>query len=160
MDNLNEVNMERYDLDNNTDLHVVFSLFNETYAIDIKKVSVIENFISITRVPMVKSFMKGIINIRGEIVPIIDLKEMFEMKDKEYDKEVKIIVLKIQDYEIGILADCVEEVISISDQNIETTNRMDVSIGMEYIKGICKKGDKIITIINVDKFNDIVLYRE
>jgi purine-binding chemotaxis protein CheW len=138
-----------------TNQFVGFNLSGELCAVDIKKVTIIEKLLSITRVPKVPKYFKGVINLRGEIIPVVDLRVKFEMNIEEDTEETRILVLKIDEITVGIIVDYVEEVLSINNDSIESVTSFDNGISLDYIQGLGKVGDKIITILNIEKLKEL-----
>ncbi|SHJ43863.1 chemotaxis protein CheW [Tepidibacter formicigenes] len=135
---------------NNDNQYVIFKLEEEFYGININYVQTIEKMIEITRVPKTESYIKGVINLRGEIVPVIDLRKRFNLDDKEYDKDARIIVNKIDDVLIGFIVDSASEVKDINQEDVDY-NVVDDSFNEGFIKGIGKIEDRVIILIDVYK---------
>jgi purine-binding chemotaxis protein CheW len=138
------------ELKNNDNQYVIFKLEEEFYGININYVQTIEKMIEITRVPKTESYIKGVINLRGEIVPVIDLRKRFNLDDKEYDKDARIIVNKIDDVLIGFIVDSASEVKDINQEDVDY-NVVDDSFNEGFIKGIGKIEDRVIILIDVYK---------
>ncbi len=134
----------------NENQYVIFKLENESYGINIKYVQTIERMLEITRVPKTEGYIKGVINLRGEIVPVIDLRKRFRLTNKDYDKEVRIIVNKIDELLIGFIVDSASEVKDIEDENIDY-NIVDDSFTEGFVRGIGKIEDRVIILIDVYK---------
>ena len=134
-----------------TKQYVIFSLGKELYGIDIKKVTTIEKekqYI-ITRVPKSSSFVKGVINLRGEIIPVIKLRKKFGMNEIEVNEDTRIIIVKIEDISVGLIVDAVVEVMYISSNSIENVSGLSTEIDSSYIQGVGKLEDRIVTLINL-----------
>lgn len=130
---------------------VVFELSKEDYGIDILSVKTIEKMTNITRVPKTASYIKGVINLRGEIVPIIDLREKLNIEKKEYNDNTRIIIVHLNDMDVGLIVDSATQVIEIDNDMIEEPPE-SLNIGdQNVIYGIGKINDKIITILDVEK---------
>ena len=130
---------------------VVFELGKEDYGIDILVVKTIEKMTNITRVPKTASYVKGVINLRGEIVPIIDLREKLNIEKKEYNDNTRIIIVHLNDMDVGLIVDSATQVIEIDNNMIEEPPQ-SLNIGEQnVIYGIGKINDKIITILDVEK---------
>jgi purine-binding chemotaxis protein CheW len=136
----------------NVNQFIVFYINDEEYAIDIQKVMTIEKPLKITRVPHTADVVKGVINLRGEIIPIIDLVKKLRMGEAIESDNTRIIIFKIDDFSVGFIVDQIVEVLSISTEQIESTAVLtDSDISAEYICGIGKIDGRIITILNLDK---------
>lgn len=131
--------------------YVIFKMNDEQYGIDIVNVKSIERIQSFTRIPNSPMYVKGVINLRGEVVPIIDLRLRFQLPYKELDSNSRIIIVFVNDMEIGLLVDSSSEVIEISSQDIDNPPAIKDSITEGFIKGIGKKDDKLIILIDIEK---------
>lgn len=137
-----------------TNQYLTFNVDGENYAINVGNIREVLEFQTVTKVPRMPSFMRGIINLRGSVVPVIDLKMKFELgeTDKSIDTSVIVTELKIGDDEvvIGLLTDAVNEVIDIEDSDIEPTPNIGTSIDSSFIEGMGKKDSKFIIILNIN----------
>ncbi len=142
-------------MENTQERYVIFKLKNEFYGINIKYVQTIEKMIEITRVPKANSYVKGVINLRGEIVPVIDLRKRFNIESSNYDKDSRIIVNKIEDVLVGFIVDSATEVKEIYKEDIDYSI-VDEGFNDGFIKGIGKIEEKIIILIDINKVLDNV----
>lgn len=140
-------------VENTQERYVVFKLKNEFYGINIKYVQTIEKMIEITRVPKANIYVKGVINLRGEIVPVIDLRKRFNVESSDYDKDSRIIVNKIDDVLVGFIVDSATEVKEIDKDDIDYSI-VDEGFNDGFIKGIGKIEEQIIILIDVNKVLD------
>jgi len=132
--------------------YLVFRLGNEEYGIDIRKITtIIEKDMNITRVPKLPLFVKGIINLRGEIVPVISLRLKFDLPDDVFDPETRIIIVKIDDVSVGLIVDSVAEVIELDEESIESIANIAGNLSVDYITGVGKANGRIITLLNAEK---------
>ncbi len=131
-----------------------FALDGECYGVDILKVREINGMMDITAVPQTPMFMKGLINLRGKVVPVIDLRLKFGLPETDYDERTSIIVIEIQtihgQVQMGIVVDTVSEVVTISRQNVEPAPNFGSRLRSEYIKGMAKIRDRVIIILDID----------
>lgn len=134
--------------------YVVFKLGNEEYGIDIQKVQIIERIQNITRVPKSPYFIKGVINLRGEIIPVMSLRSKFGLQKDDYNDETRIIIVEIEDSKIGMIVDQVKEVLQISSQAIENVQGFTSDINFNYIQGVGKVNDHIVTLLNLKNIID------
>jgi len=129
-------------------------LAKEGYGIDIHKVKEINEMVTITPIPQSPSYMKGIINLRGKIIPVIDLRERFAMSIEGIERSC-IIVCEIKSKgEIrptGLIVDSVSEVTEIKEEMIEKNVALGAAVDSEYIKGIAKINDEVKILLNIDK---------
>ncbi len=140
----------------NLEKYLTFRLGNEEFGIKILKIKEIIGLIDITPMPQAPEFVKGVINLRGKIIPVIDLRLRFGMESKEYDEKTCIIVVEIlisdsQTTFIGIVVDSVSEVINISSKDIEMPPQFGTSVNIEFISGIAKVKNKVVLLLDIDK---------
>ncbi len=143
-----------------TEQYLTFTLGNEVFAVEVGKVREILEYIPITRVPRTPEFMRGVINVRGSVVPVIDLRLKFGMTRTEQSVDTCINVLEItfdeESVVLGALADSVEEVIELEPGQIEPAPRIGSRIGTDMIKGMGKRDSGFIMILDIDRvFSDI-----
>lgn len=131
-----------------------FELDGEFYGVDIHKVREINGLMDITAVPQTPIFMKGLINLRGKVVPVIDLRLKFGIQEFEYDERTSIIVIEFKSIhgqvQMGIVVDTVSEVINIPSASIEPAPDFGVRLKSDYIKGMAKTKDRVIIILDID----------
>lgn len=129
---------------------LTFALSNESYGIEIRYVTEIIGIQPITEVPELPEYIKGIINLRGKIIPVMDVRLRFKKPYREYNDRTCVIVIDIKDISIGLIVDNVAEVLSIPDTEIVAPP--EVSKGSNrYIKGIGKVGGEVKLLLNCDK---------
>lgn len=134
---------------------LTFSLGEEGYGVSILKVKEIIGMLDITPVPRTPEFIKGVINLRGKIIPIMDLRVKFDMTPQEYDERTCIIVVEIvlNDVQklIGVVVDMVSEVVTISDEQIEPPPEYGTNLEHNFILGIGKIKDRVVIIIDIEE---------
>ena len=131
---------------------LVFRLDDEEFGVDIRKITtIIEKNLFITRVPNTPDFIKGVINLRGEIIPVIDSRIRFGMPSVPYTEDARIIIIKLEDIAAGIIVDRVAEVIELNEENIGNAVNITGSLSEDYISGIGKLDNRIVTILNLEK---------
>ena len=155
MSNLQPVGELDYDDDNQSErLNVIqlvgLKLGEEEYAIDILKIQEIIRTVEITAVPKTDSFILGVMNLRGKVIPVIDLRIRFSLDKMDFDKETRIIVVRFETENIGFVVDEVTEVIRINKSMVEPTPPLVGSVGQEYILGICKYQERLIILLDID----------
>jgi purine-binding chemotaxis protein CheW len=129
---------------------LTFSIGSEFYGIEIKYVTEIIGIQAITEVPELPEYIRGIINLRGKIIPVMDVRLRFKKPSKDYNDRTCVIVIDMRDVSIGLIVDSVSEVISIADNDIVPPP--DVSRnGNKYIKGIGKVGNDVKLLLDCDK---------
>ena len=131
--------------------YVVFRLAKEECGIDIQKVTTIERQINIARVPKAPVYIKGVMNLRGEIIPVMNLRKRLNLDEIEATEETRIIIIKVEENSIGIIVDSVKEVIYLEDESIENITNVTNDLSLDYIKGIGKVGSRLITLLNLEK---------
>ncbi|MFO7729333.1 MAG: chemotaxis protein CheW [Spirochaetia bacterium] len=138
-----------------TNQYLTFSLSDELYALEVSKVKEVLEYQPITRVPKTPDFMRGVINVRGGIVPIVDLRLKFDLPAQEQTVDTCIIVLEIaienETITVGTIADNVHEVVEIQPEEIEATPRIGTRLDTDFIEGIGKSNDRFLVILNIDK---------
>jgi purine-binding chemotaxis protein CheW len=128
---------------------VIFAINHKEYALSVQNVVSIEKMQPITRVPNVPSYVKGVINLRGVITPIIDLRTCFQLESQEYNQHTRIIIVSIDEKNVGLIVDEANDVINIFEKDIE--QQPDV-IGIEkseFISGVVKLGDRLLILLNL-----------
>lgn len=129
---------------------LTFSLGEEYYGIDIMYVTEIVGVQPITVVPELPNYIKGIINLRGKIIPVMDARLKFKKETKEYNDRTCIIVIEVLDLSIGVIVDAVSEVLSIGDENIVPPPNLNTG-GRKYIKSVGKSDGDVILILDCEK---------
>jgi purine-binding chemotaxis protein CheW len=132
--------------------YLLCKLDNEEYGINITRVQSIEELQKIIDVPDMPSFVKGVINLRGQIIPVIDLRIMFNMEERDYDDRTCIVITKINETHIGLIVDTVSEVHDIPPQDIDPPPAFNKEGAREkYIAGLGKIGEQVKIILDVTK---------
>ena len=143
--------MEVQTKSNDKEIQVVgFSLGEEEFGIEIESIQEIIRIVTITDVPKTPEYVEGVINLRGNVIPVIDLRKRFGFKDKEYTNSTRIVVVEVKDKVIGMVVDEVSEVLRITLSDIEPPPSIVAGIGREHIKGIGKLENRIIILIDID----------
>lgn len=130
---------------------VVFTLANETYGIAISTVNEIIRMQEITEVPRTPDFVEGVINLRGRIVPVIDLRKRFCLEAGEETQASRIMVVEIQGLTVGMVVDSVSEVLRLPSDSVEPTPPMVAGIEAAYLKGVGKWDDRLIILLDIEK---------
>lgn len=135
--------------------YLTFKLGNEVFATDVAKVREVLDLTAITAIPRTPPFMRGVINLRGSVVPVVDLRLCFEMTRTESTRNTCIVVVEVVlDNEatiIGALADSVEEVIDLEPEQIQPAPRIGAQIRTDFIKGMGKRDMQFIMILDIDR---------
>jgi purine-binding chemotaxis protein CheW len=128
---------------------VSFKLGSEEYGVDIAQVQEINRMVSITHVPRAPQFMEGVINLRGQLIPIIDLRARFGMPRTEHTKNTRIVVTEIGAKRVGMVVDSVSEVLRLATDHIEEAPEMITGVDTEYIRGVGKIEDRLIILLDL-----------
>ncbi len=134
---------------------LTFQLSNEQYGIPIQKIKEIINIMDITSVPGSPSFIKGVINLRGKIIPIMDLRLKFDLEEKEYNQRTCIIVVEFDNSgsgrQMGIVVDTVSEVLNIQKSDIEPPPKYGSRMDTAFLTGIGKIRNKVVLLLDIDQ---------
>jgi len=130
---------------------VVFELANEVYGVDISRVQEIIRMTTITRLPRAPEFVEGIINLRGKVIPVVDLKKRFGLAESDQTKASRIVVVDVGDHTIGMVVDAVSEVLRVPTSAVEPPSPVVTSVESDYIRGIAKLEGRLIILLDLDK---------
>ena len=128
---------------------LTFSLADEEYGIDILKVQEIKGYVPTTRIPNSPSEVNGVLNLRGTVVPIVDLRKKFNLPDATYDQFTVIVVVVVQERIMGVIVDAVSEVMIIPEEDIQPAPTLSRS-SQSALKGMGKVGEKLIILLDID----------
>lgn len=130
---------------------LVFTLGDEEYGIDILKVQEIRGYDQVTRIANTPAFIKGVTNLRGVIVPIIDLRLKFAQPDVVYNENTVVIVLNLEQRVVGIVVDGVSDVLSLTTDQIRPSPEFAVTMSTEYLTGLGALGDRMLILVDIEK---------
>ncbi|MDF2721415.1 MAG: chemotaxis protein CheW [Paenibacillus sp.] len=131
---------------------IVFSLAHEQYGVEVESVKTIERMQPLTRVPKTPAFVKGVINLRGIVVPIIDLRGRFGLDEGEYTDNSRIIIVAVKDLEVGMIVDSANDVVDVNSDAIETPPEIVGGIRAKYLRGLAKLEDgKLLVLLNLEE---------
>ncbi|UOQ93240.1 chemotaxis protein CheW [Halobacillus shinanisalinarum] len=130
---------------------IVFQIEDEEYAIPVHQVGSIERIMHITRVPKTAPFVEGVINLRGVVTPIIDLRKRFGLQGYEQDGSTRIIIAAIDEMDVGLIVDGANDVLDIKEGAIQAPPEIVGTIETEYIDGIINFGQRLLILLNLDK---------
>ncbi|MGI5836061.1 MAG: chemotaxis protein CheW [Chloroflexota bacterium] len=130
---------------------VIFELANEVYGVDISRVQEIIRMTSITRLPRAPEFVEGVINLRGKVIPVVDLKKRFGLVESERTKSSRIVVVDVGDHIIGMVVDAVSEVLRVPTESVEPPSPVVTTIESDYIRGIAKVDGRLIILLDLNK---------
>lgn len=135
--------------------YLTFKLGEEHFAIEIGKVREVLDFTNITKVPRTPDFMRGVINLRGNVVPVIDLRQNLGMSAIEKTVDTCIVIVEVmmgsESMQVGMLADSVQEVVDIDSSQIEPAPRLGTRLNTDFICGMGKRDDMFLIILDIDK---------
>jgi purine-binding chemotaxis protein CheW len=141
--------------DTDTTQYLTFKLGEEMFALNIAKVREVLDFTTVTRVPRTPDFMRGVINLRGSVVPVVDLRRKFNMAISENTVNTCIIISEVtvdgDTTVLGCLADSVQEVIDLGPENIAPAPRIGTKLRTEFIKGMGRQSDRFVIILDIDQ---------
>jgi purine-binding chemotaxis protein CheW len=142
--------------DTQEDKYLTFVIGKEDYGIEIRFVTEIIGIQSITKVPDMPSYVKGVINLRGKVIPVMDVRLRFGVEERPYDDRTCIVVININEQPVGLIVDRVLEVLDIPGSEIEPPPRMRKGRGNRFIQGMGKVGDQVKILLDANKllFNE------
>jgi purine-binding chemotaxis protein CheW len=129
---------------------VIFRLAKEEYGLPITKVQEINRLVPITKLPQTPVFMEGIINLRGRIIPVVDLRKRFQLEVSEYDDDSRIIIVEVNGQTVGIIVDAVAEVVRLSAASVEPPPPSFI-LDAKYIQGVGKLEDRLLILLEIDQ---------
>lgn len=140
---------------NSDELQLVsFNIGSEEFGVEILKVQEINRMVEITKVPQAPHYVEGVINLRGKVIPIIDLRKRFNLDVKEYDKNTRIVVVDINGSIMGMIVDAVSEVLRLPSSTIEPPPEIVTGLNAEYIKGVAKLEDRLLIFLDLSRVID------
>ncbi|MDU2066785.1 MAG: chemotaxis protein CheW [Sporomusaceae bacterium] len=129
---------------------VVFKLGREEYAISILQVQEIKRMTDITRVPYTPDYIRGVMNLRGSVLPVLDLKRRLSLQAGEFTDDTRIVIVKIQEITVGLIVDAVSEVMAISHENIESSQSVVTDVAANYLDGVGKLDNRLLILLNLE----------
>lgn len=130
---------------------LTFQLGDEQYGVDILRVQEIKGYTPVTRIPNTPSYIKGVLNLRGTIVPIIELRTKFGMPTIDYTMFTVIVVVVVREKIMGFVVDAVSDVLDINKKDIQPPPEFGTRLDVSFLSGIGKSGDKLVAILNIDR---------
>jgi purine-binding chemotaxis protein CheW len=131
--------------------YLTFILGEEHYGVDILRVQEIKGYAAVTRIPNTPPHIKGVLNLRGAIVPIVDLRAKFGMEAVEYTMFTVIVVVVVRGRIMGVIVDAVSDVLDIATKDIQPAPNFGARVDTSFIQSIAKSGDKLITLLDIDR---------
>ncbi len=130
---------------------VSFNIGEEEFGVDILKVQEINRMLNVTRVPNAPEYVEGVINLRGKVIPVVDLRKRFGLPPKEHDKNTRIIVIELSGKTVGFVVDSVKEVLRIPKSVTEPPPALATNINAEYITAVGKLDDRLLTLLDMER---------
>ncbi|MCM3205091.1 MULTISPECIES: chemotaxis protein CheW [Paenibacillus] len=129
---------------------IVFKLGSEEYGIEVEKVQTIERMMPITRVPKTFSFVKGVINLRGVVIPVIDLRGRFSLPETEYTDQTRIVIVAVGEMQVGFIVDAANDVIDIKSSAIDSPPEVVGGVKARYLRGVAKlENERLLIMLNL-----------
>lgn len=142
---------EEGDEDAQKDKYLTFQIGKEVYGIEIRHVTEIIGIQKITEVPDMPDFVKGVINLRGQVIPVMDVRLRFRMEPREYDERTCVVVVRVNDTAVGLVVDTVNEVADIPESDISPPPKVSRGASSQYIQGMGKIGNQVKILLDVQK---------
>lgn len=139
------------DEDTQKDKFLTFQVGNEEFGIEIRHVTEIIGLQKITDVPDMPNFIRGVINLRGKVIPVMDVRSRFKLESREYDDRTCIVVVNINDNAVGLVVDRVSEVADIPESQVEPPAQIGQDTASRYIQGMGKIGEEVKILLDVDR---------
>ncbi|MBT0720762.1 chemotaxis protein CheW [Tatumella sp. TA1] len=143
--------MESINEENKSQEYLIFTLGKEEYGIDILKVQEIRGYDQVTRIANTPRFIKGVTNLRGVIVPIIDLRIKFSQENVTYNENTVVIVLNLAERVVGIVVDGVSDVLALTPDDIRAAPEFSVTLSTEYLTGLGAYGERMLILVDIHK---------
>lgn len=134
---------------------VIFKLGREEYGVSILQVQEIKRITEITRVPHTPEYIKGVINLRGSVLPVIDLKRRLNLPQQDLTENTRIIIVKVKEISVGMIVDAVSEVMTIHQQNIDSPEVVAGSVAANYLSGVGKLEDRLLILLDLEEITGI-----
>ncbi|OHD53569.1 MAG: chemotaxis protein CheW [Spirochaetes bacterium GWF1_51_8] len=151
----------------NSTKYLIFNINDEDYGIPISKIREVIRFVKITPIHEASEFLKGVINLRGKIIPIIDMRAKFGLQERDYSDRTVFIIVDIlgvkEIYNLGISVDAVQDVVDLKEEDMEKTPDIGLRLKSQYLEGIAKVGERMIMMLNMDRIlssDEVVEMRE
>ncbi|PKG24918.1 chemotaxis protein CheW [Niallia nealsonii] len=133
---------------------IIFELKGKEYAIPVHQVRSIEKMMHITRIPNIAPFVKGVINLRGVVTPIIDLRLRFALDELEYSDRTRIIIITLNDMDVGLIVDGANDVVDVYEDTFEPSPEAAFGTEVDYINGVVKLEKRLLILVNLEKVFD------
>ncbi len=148
---MKEQNNRRHEMDGELSQMISFMVGEEEYGLDILRVKEVIRIREITRLPKAPSFVKGIINLRGDVIPIIDLRDKFGLEHQQYTSMTRVIVVDVDEKLVGMVVDAASQVVRIPADQIDPPPPIVGCLSAEYVKGVGKLDERLVILLNIDR---------
>ncbi len=130
--------------------YLTFMLADEQYGVDILKVQEIRGWSGVTQIPNCPSYIRGVVNLRGSIVPILDMRRRFGMEEIEFTQYTVVIVVNVQNRTVGLVVDAVSDVVNLNEGDLKPAPDFGTSIDSSYLRALAQIGNDMVILLNVD----------
>ncbi|MEW9501283.1 chemotaxis protein CheW [Jeotgalibacillus marinus] len=130
---------------------IIFRLVNKEYAVPVQHVQSIEKVMPVTRVPRVASHIKGVVNLRGVVTPIVDLRTRFSLEEGKYDEDTRIIIVTYENKEVGLIVDSANDVLDLPEGSIGPQPNVVGSVEADFISGVAKLDRRLLILLHLNK---------
>ena len=153
MEQINAVNAltQQFTLTADTQQYLTFTLGQEEYGVPILTVQEIKGYVPATPIPHTPAYIKGVMDLRGVIMPVIDLRVKFGMRTEEYDQFTVIIVVKVKNKMMGLVVDAVSDVLSVKNGEVQAAPEFGGQVDTRFIHGLAKAGEKLVVLLDLDR---------
>lgn len=131
--------------------YLTFNLGEELYGVDILRVQEIKGYTAVTKIPNTPSYIRGVLNLRGTIVPIVELRTKFGMPTIEHTMFTVIVVVVVKEKVMGLVVDAVSDVLDIDKKDVQAPPNFGAKVNVSFMNGIGKSGDKLVTLLDIDR---------
>jgi purine-binding chemotaxis protein CheW len=131
---------------------LVFVIGKEEYAVDILKVQEIRGYEKVTAIPAAPHYLKGVVNLRGVIVPVIDMRIKFGVAEPRYDSFTVVVILRLASRVVGIVVDGVSDVVPLAASDVKEAPRLGASVDASFLTGVATLGDRMVLLLDIEKF--------
>jgi len=128
-----------------------FKLMDDLYAVDIMRINEIIRPQKLTVLPKAPSFIEGVINLRGTVIPVVDLRKRFDMPSRSSTASTRLLILRISGQSVGLVVDDVTEVITVPVKDIKSPPAVSDGMAVDYLLGVCLSGDVLVMMLDIDK---------
>ena len=151
---LDILNMQLAGGENDSQL-LIFNVDRESFGVNVLLVQEIIRYIQPTQIPNAPRAVRGVINFRGEVIPVLDLRERFGLLPRDYDEFTVIVIVEFNRKTIGLIVEQVSDIVSLSHQNVQLTPEFNEDEKTAYLRGLGKLGERLILLIDIEKIMDL-----